>query len=154
MLKIGQKAPDFSLPDQHNKPVSLQFFRGKWVVVYFYPKDNTPGCTIEAIDFTANISALTGLGAVVLGISPDSPKSHCNFIEKQKLKLTLLCDEDHSLAEKYGIWIEKSMYGRKYMGINRSTFLINPEGKLAVIWNSVSVKDHVKEVIEKIKELK
>lgn len=152
-LSAGQKAPDFSLPNQDGKAVSLKDFNGKWVVLYSYPKDNTPGCTIEAIDFTKYSNDFKQLGAIVLGISPDDGKSHCNFIEKQKLSLTLLSDLEHKTLAQYGAWGMKRMFLKKYEGVIRSTFLIDPNGKLAHIWHKVSVKDHAKEVLSKLKEL-
>jgi thioredoxin-dependent peroxiredoxin len=153
MITIGVKAPDFRLPDQNGREIHLETFKGKWVVLYFYPKDNTPGCTAEACDFTGELAGFENLGAVVLGASPDSAKSHRGFIEKQNLKITLLSDPDHSVMESYGAWQEKSMYGKKYMGVQRSTFLIDPQGKLAHFWPKVKVKGHVAEVRSKLEEL-
>ncbi len=153
MMKAGKKAEDFSLPDQDGEEVKLSDFKGKWVVLYFYPKDNTPGCTIEAIDFTKSLKSLQSLGAVVLGVSPDSTKSHCNFIEKQKLRITLLSDEEKKVLKKYKVWGKKKFMGREYMGVMRSTFLIDPKGKIAYIWENVNVKGHADEVKQKLKEL-
>ncbi len=152
-LEIGKKAPDFCLPDQNNKEVCLEDFRGKWVILYFYPKDNTSGCTREAIDFTEHLDEINSLNAVVLGVSPDSVKSHVRFREKHGLKVTLLSDPEHEVLETYGAWQLKKMYGREYYGVVRSTFLIDPEGKIAFIWPKVKVKGHVEAVIEKLKEL-
>ena len=154
MLNIGDKAPDFSLPDQDEKTVTLSELKNRWVVLYFYPKDNTSGCTVEACDFTASRHEFSGLDAEILGVSPDSAKSHRNFIQKQNLGITLLSDPDHKVLEAYGAWQKKSMYGREYMGVQRSTFLIDPEGKLAYIWPKVKVKGHVEEVQKKLAELK
>ena len=154
MLNVGDKAPDFSLPDQNEKAVSLSGLKGKWIVLYFYPKDNTSGCTTEACDFTARYEEFSGLDAEILGVSPDSTKSHRNFIQKQNLGITLLSDPDHKVLESYGAWQKKSMYGREYMGVVRSTFLIDPEGRLAHIWPKVKVKGHVEEVQKKLAELK
>ena len=154
MLNVGEKAPDFSLPDQNEKTVSLSQLQGKWVVLYFYPKDNTPGCTTEACDFTARYGEFSELDAEIFGVSPDTTKSHCNFIEKQNLVITLLSNPDHKVLESYGTWQRKSMYGREYMGVQRSTFLIDPEGKLAYIWPKVKVKGHVEEVQKKLAALK
>lgn len=153
MLSAGDKAPDFRLPDQNDSEVCLGDYRGGWVVLYFYPKDNTPGCTAEACDFSSELSGFEGLGARVLGVSPDSTKSHRGFAGKQGLKITLLSDPEHEVLERYGAWQEKSMYGKKYMGVQRSTFLIDPRGKLAHVWPKVSVKGHVAEVKSKLAEL-
>ncbi|MDR2789694.1 MAG: thioredoxin-dependent thiol peroxidase [Campylobacteraceae bacterium] len=145
-IDTGQNAPDFSLKNQDDIEISLRDFKGKWVVLYFYPKDNTSGCTAEACDFTAKLPEFKGLDAVILGVSPDSVKSHENFIAKQNIAFTLLSDENKETAKAYGVWKKKSMYGREYMGIERSTFLINREGKIAKIWRKVSVKEHADEV--------
>ena len=153
MLNVGNKAPDFCLPDQNDKQVCLKDLKGKWVVLYFYPKDNTPGCTAEACEFTGELAEFEKLGALVLGASPDSTKSHRGFIEKHGLKITLLSDPEHEVMESYGAWQMKSMYGKKYMGVQRSTFLIDTQSKLAHIWPKVSVKGHVAEVKSKLEEL-
>ena len=153
-LKIGDKAPDFSLFNQSGKPVTLKDFKGKWLVLYFYPKDNTPGCTIEAIDFTTHAKDFEKLGAIIIGVSPDSVESHCKFIGKQNLKITLLSDPDHKVLEKYGVWKLKSMYGNQYYGVHRSTFIINPEGKTAFVWHGVKPAGHAEEVKKKLQELK
>lgn len=152
-MKLNTKAPTFSLPDSNGKNVSLQDFLGKYVVVYFYPKDNTTGCTQEGIDFTKALPQFTKLNTVIIGISPDSPASHLKFITKQNLKHILLSDEQKKVLEKYDVWKEKSMYGRKYMGVVRSTFLIDPKGNLVFAWEKVSVPNHVNDVLKKIKEL-
>ena len=154
MLKVGDKAPDFCLPNQDSEEICLRDFAGSWVVLYFYPKDNTPGCTTEALDFTALKSEFEKEGATILGVSPDSIKRHQNFITKKELQITLLSDEDKEVAQKYGVWQLKKMYGREYMGIVRSTFLIDPNGNIAEIWTKVKVKGHAQEVLEKLKELK
>ena len=151
---MQQQAPKLRLTDQDNKTVSLEDYRGKWVVLYFYPKDDTPGCTIEAIEFTKDLKEFEKLNAVVLGVSPDSVKSHCNFIAKHKLKVRLLSDPDKKVVKKYKVWKLKKLYGREYYGINRSTFLIDPKGNIATSWSNVKVKGHVDEVKEKIKELR
>ena len=153
MLNIGDKAPLFSLSDKENKIISLSDYKGKWIILYFYPKDNTPGCTTEACDFSVNITDFQNLNAEVIGISPDSPESHKKFIKKYSLKVTLLSDPEHVALEKYGVWQLKKMLGKKYMGVLRSTFIINPEGKIEALWYGVSVKNHIKEVQEKLKEL-
>ena len=152
-LEVGKKAPAFSLPDQDGKPVTLSSFKGKPVVLYFYPKDDTPGCTQEACDFRDAYAALKKAGAVVLGVSPDDSKSHGKFAGKHRLPFTLLADTEHSVAEAYGAWAEKSMYGRKYMGIVRSTFLIDANGKVARVWPKVKVGGHVDEVQEALAAL-
>lgn len=150
--ETGQTAPTFSLPDQDGKKVSLTNLKGKWVVLYFYPKDDTPGCTMEAIDFTKELKEFEKLHAVVLGISPDSPASHCEFLEKHTLGVQLLSDESKKTLEEYGVWKKKNMYGRKYMGVERTTFLIDPNGKIAHIWNKVNVPGHIEEVKKTLKE--
>jgi len=154
MLEVGTKAPEFCLPNQDENEVCLRDIKGKWIVLYFYPKDNTPGCTTEACDFTLNVPAFEELDAVILGVSPDSPKKHRNFIEKKELDITLLSDEDKKLCEEYGVWQLKKMCGKEYMGVVRTTFLINPEGDIAEIWNKVRVKGHVDKVKERLAELK
>ncbi len=146
MLKVGDKAPSFSLPNQDSVEISLRDLEGKWIVLYFYPKDNTSGCTTEACDFTVALPEFEDLNAVVLGVSPDSAKSHQNFISKQKLGITLLSDESKETLEAYGVWQLKKMCGKEYMGVVRSTFLIDPSGKIAKIWSNVKVKEHANEV--------
>ncbi len=154
MLEVGDKAPDFCLPNQDENEVCLRDLKGKWVVLYFYPKDNTPGCTTEACDFTANLPAFEDLDAVILGVSPDSPKKHRNFIEKKALGITLLSDEDKKVLEEYGVWQLKKMCGREYMGVVRTTYIIDPDGKIAEVWKNVKVKGHVDKVRERLAELK
>ena len=146
MPEVGKKAPAFSLPDQDGKRVTLSDFKGKAVVLYFYPKDDTPGCTQEACDFRDASAALRKAGAVVLGVSPDDSTGHGKFVAKFKLPFPLLADTEHAVALAYGAWAEKSMYGRKYMGIVRSTFLIGKDGLVAEVWPKVKVKGHVEEV--------
>ena len=152
MPEVGEKAPAFTLEDQSGKPVKLGDFKGKKVVLYFYPKDDTPGCTREACAFRDEHSALLRAGAVVLGISPDSGPSHARFAGKYKLPFPLLADLDHAVSEKYGAWGEKSLYGRKFMGITRSTFLIDESGKLSRVWPRVKVDGHVDQVLEAVRE--
>ena len=152
MLDVGDKAPAFSLEDQSGKTVKLSDFKGRKVVVYFYPKDDTPGCTREACAFRDEHSALQKAGAVVLGISPDSGPSHAKFAGKYKLSFPLLADTDHSVSEKFGAWGEKTLYGRKFMGIIRSTFLVDEAGKVARVWPKVKVDGHVDQVLEAIRE--
>jgi thioredoxin-dependent peroxiredoxin len=153
MLDVGDKAPAFSLEDQSGKTVKLSDFKGKTVVLYFYPKDDTPGCTREACAFRDEHSALRKAGAVVLGVSPDSGASHAKFAGKYDLPFPLLADTGHAVSEKYGAWGEKSLYGRKFMGINRSTFLIDGSGKVAHVWPKVKVDGHVDQVLEAIREM-
>lgn len=150
----GKKAPDFSLDSSTGKKISLKDMRGKWVVLYFYPKDNTSGCTKEACDFRDRSNELKKRGAVVLGVSPDSLKSHKKFIDNYDLNFPLLADEAKKTLQDYGVWVEKSMYGRKYMGVERSTFLINPEGKIAKAWRKVSVTGHGEAVVKALDELR
>lgn len=152
MPEEGKKAPAFQLKDQHGKSISLSDFKGQHVVLYFYPKDSTPGCTSEACDFRDFSAQFKKLKTVVLGVSPDSQISHEKFAKKYELPFSLLVDADHQVAEKYGAFGEKSMYGKKYMGIIRSTFLIGPEGKILKVWPKVKVTGHVKEVLESIQK--
>ena len=152
-LKVGDNAPEFCLPDKDNKIVCLKDFKGKYVIVYFYPKDNTPGCTTEAIGFTGILPDLQKLNAEVIGISADSPESHAKFIEKKNLKVTLLSDLDKNVIKSYWKWGKRSFRGKEYMGVARSTFLINPDGKIAHIWAKVSVGRHPDEVQEILVEL-
>ncbi len=153
MLKEGDKAPDFTLSDRNGEKVSLKDFKGQWVVVYFYPKADTPGCTTEACDFTASVDEFTTNNATVLGISNDPEAKIGKFIDKHDLKITLLSDPEHRVIEKYGVWVSKKMYGKEYMGTQRSTFLINPEGKIENIWDKVKVQGHVEEVKDLLIEL-
>lgn len=151
-LEKGNKAPEFCLNDKDGKQVCLNDYKGKWVILYFYPKDNTSGCTKEAIGFSEELDNIKGLNAEVLGISPDSEKSHTNFTNKHDLKVTLLSDPEKEVLNAYGAWQLKKMYGREYMGVVRSTFLINPEGNIENIWNKVKVKGHVEDVVCTLKE--
>jgi peroxiredoxin Q/BCP len=149
-VAVGKKAPAFTLPASSGEEVSLSDFLGKTVVLYFYPKDDTPGCTKEACDFRDAQRKFSSRKAVVLGVSPDSLKSHDKFIAKFELPFVLLADTDHAVAEAYGVWAEKSMYGRTYMGIERSTFVIGPDGKVKAIFRKVKVDGHVDEVLEAV----
>ena len=149
----GKKAPTFTLESSSGQEVSLAGLKGKSVVLYFYPKDDTPGCTIEAQEFRASLDKFKKKNAVVLGISPDDVKSHCKFIDKFDLNFELLADTDHALCDQYGVWVEKSMYGKKYMGVQRATFLIDGEGKLAKVWPKVKPEGHAAEVLEAVAEL-
>lgn len=153
MPAIGQPAPSFTLPRDGGTNVSLADYAGQIVVLYFYPKDDTPGCTTEAIDFSAEAEAFAKAGAVVLGVSRDTVKKHEKFRDKHGLKVALLADEDGAVCEAYGVWVEKSMYGRTYMGIERTTFLIGRDGKIAHVWDKVKVKDHAAEVLAAVKGL-
>ncbi len=146
-LEPGQPAPAVTLPRDGGGEVSLSDFAGKAVVLYFYPKDDTPGCTIEAQTFSSKLPEFEAAGAVVLGVSKDSVKSHDKFRDKHILGLILLSDETGDVAERYGVWGEKSMYGKKYMGIDRSTFLIDGDGRLVRAWRQVKVPGHVEEVL-------
>ncbi len=153
MLQVGEKVKDFCLPNQDEVEICLRDLLGKWIVLYFYPKDNTPGCTTEAIDFTTHLKEFEELGSIVIGVSADSPKKHRSFIEKKELGITLLSDEEHKVLEQFGVWQLKKNYGREYMGIVRSTFIIDPDGVIRAVWEKVKVKGHVEEVLEKLKEL-
>lgn len=152
-VEEGSKAPAFSLKDQNGKTVKLSDLKGQAVVVYFYPKDDTPGCTKEACAFRDQHAELKKLGAVVLGLSPDDQDSHAKFVEKFELNFPLLVDTDHKVAEKYGAWREKNMYGKVSMGIQRSTFLIDAAGKIAKVWKRVQVDGHDQQVIEALQNL-
>ena len=154
MIEIGKKAPALTLPDQDGDKVRLTDLQGKWVVVYFYPKDDTPGCTTEACEFTEGIEAFHDLDAMVLGVSPDSPESHRKFIAKHDLSVTLLSDPEHKVMERYDAYGEKNMYGRKTVGVIRSTVLVDPTGKVAHHWKRVKAKGHAEKVRQKIAELK
>lgn len=150
----GMPAPEFQLPDEKGELVSLQDFAGeKYVVLYFYPKDATPGCTTQACDFRDANADFGKLNAVILGVSPDSRASHEKFIEKQGLPFSLLVDADHAVAEKYGVWKLKKNFGKEYMGIERSTFLIDPTGTVVKEWRKVSVKGHIQEVLTSLEQL-
>lgn len=153
MLNEGDKAPDFTVKDEMGNTVSLKDFRGKNVVLYFYPKDMTLGCTKEACDFRDNLARVKHKDAVVLGVSPDGEKSHTKFKAKYELPFTLLADEDKKISTDYGVWQEKSMYGRKYMGIVRTTFVIDKQGKIAKIFPKVKVLGHVDAVLKALAEL-
>jgi len=146
-LSVGAKAPAFSVPDQTGKTISLDDFAGETVILYFYPKDDTPGCTMEACSFRDSHDLLLERGLHVLGISPDDVKSHAKFAEKFKLPFPLLADEGHKIAEAYGVWVEKSMYGRKYMGVERTTFVIDGAGKIAAIHRKVKPAEHVDDLM-------
>ena len=145
MLKENTTAPDFNLPDQEGNFHILSQYKGQWVVLYFYPKDMTPGCTTEACNFRDDFPAFNKLNTAILGISKDSVSRHLKFVQKYDLQFTLLSDESGSICKKYGVWQEKSLYGKKFMGIVRSTFLINPQGIIAKVYPKVKVKEHAKQ---------
>lgn len=147
ILEEGKKAPAFTLPTDDGKTVSLKDYQGQKLVLYFYPKDDTSGCTAQACAFTENLSAFKKLKTAVLGVSRDSIKKHQKFREKYGLNFPLASDEDAKILEKYGVWVEKSMYGRKYMGIERTTFLIGEDGKIEKIWRKVKVPGHIDDIL-------
>jgi len=152
-LKPGDAAPDFSMPGSGDHGLlNLSDYAGKNLVLYFYPKDNTPGCTTEALDFTANKEAFIEMNTEIIGVSRDSLKKHDNFIAKKDLKIVLGADLNGTVTEDYGVWVEKSMYGKTYMGIQRATFLIGPKGKIIEVWPKVRVKGHVDAVLQRLRE--
>jgi|TARA_R110002050_G_scaffold259005_2_gene398392 peroxiredoxin Q/BCP len=165
MLEVNSMAPDFCAPNQDDVEICLRDIKGSWIILYFYPRDNTPGCTTEACDFTASMPEFDDLDATILGVSPDTPAKHRNFIEKQNLNITLLADVEKKMCEDYGVWQLKKFMGRESMGVVRTTFIINPKGEIAAVWDKVSVRKkkkvngetieilHVNEVKEKLKEL-
>lgn len=152
-IKEGNALPDFELKNQSDKPIQKTSLTGKWVVLYFYPKDNTPGCTQEACDFSESIQDFETLQCAVYGVSPDSVQSHAKFISKKDLKVELLSDPEHELTEACGYWQKKKMFGKEYMGVVRSTLLVDPEGKVRKFWSPVKVKGHIEEVKEALKTL-
>lgn len=151
MVEEGKKAPDFKLKNQDGKTISLNEFKGKNIVLYFYPKDDTSGCTKEACNFRDEFPLFNDIDAVILGVSPDSVQSHKKFAEKYKLPFNLLSDEARGVLEKYGVWKEKSMYGRKYMGVERTTVIIDKNGKIKKIFPKVKVEGHNQEILEALK---
>jgi len=154
MIKIDDKAPEFCLPNQDDVEICSRDLKGKWIVLYFYPKDSTPGCTTEACEFTEAAPDFSDLDAIILGVSADSTKRHRNFIEKQNLGITLLSDEDTTMMQEYGVWQLKKNYGREYMGISRTTLIIDPEGVVKAVWEKVRVKEHVAKVKVELERLK
>lgn len=152
MVAVGERAPEFSVPGAGETTISLSDFAGRWVALYFYPKDDTPGCTTEAKDFTALSGAFEARNAAVIGVSRDSVSKHDKFREKHDLKVNLASDETGSVCEAYGVWVEKNMYGKTYMGIQRATFLISPDGIITETWPKVKVKGHAQEVLDRIPE--
>lgn len=153
MVEIGDKAPEFCLPNQDDVEICSRDLKGKWIVLYFYPKDSTPGCTTEACEFTEAMPQFGSMDAIILGVSADSTKRHRNFIEKQNLSITLLSDESTEMMQEYGVWQLKKNYGKEYMGIVRSTFIIDPKGVVVASWDKVRVKGHVEAVKEKLAAL-
>ncbi len=154
MLSEGDPAPMLTLPSDPDGELSLADLKGRWVVLYFYPKDATEGCTLEAREFSALAAKFKRQGVRVIGVSPDSLKSHAKFRAKQELDLTLASDEDTTAANAYGVWVEKKMYGRTFMGVERATFLIAPDGRIARIWRKVSAKGHAAQVLDAVAEAK
>ena len=152
MSLVGMKAPEFSLMNEQGNLVTLADYKGKYVVLYFYPKDMTPGCTTEACDFRDAYEEFSDLNAVILGVSADDASKHTKFIEKYGLPFSLLVDDNHAVSESYNVWVLKKMYGKEYMGIERSTFLINPDGIVVKEWRKVKVKDHINEVHNSIRQ--
>jgi peroxiredoxin Q/BCP len=153
MLEINQEAPAFCLANQDDVEICLRDLKGKWIVLYFYPRDNTPGCTTEACEFTEAAPDFSELDAIILGVSADSTKKHRNFIEKKELGITLLSNESTEMMQEYGVWQLKKNYGKEYMGIVRTTFIINPDGVIKAIFNKVRVKEHVAKIQIELKAL-
>ncbi len=153
MLEVGTAAPDFCLSNQDDVEICSRDLRGKWIILYFYPKDSTPGCTTEACEFSEAMDAYDDMGAIILGVSADSTKSHRNFIEKKSLDITLLSDSTTQMMQDYGVWAMKKNYGKEYMGIVRSTYIIDPKGVIRAGWTNVKVKDHVSKVKEELAKL-
>lgn len=150
LLAVGDTAPPFCLPDSWQSEVCIEAFKGRCVILYFYPKDNTPGCTLEAQTFSASMEDFRKMNTIVIGISPDSCESHEKFVKKHSLDLILLSDENHVVLEKYGVWQVKKHFGREFTGVVRTTYLIDPEGVIAEVWSEVKVKGHAEEVKEKV----
>jgi thioredoxin-dependent peroxiredoxin len=153
MLEVGSVSPDFCLSNQDDVEICSRDLRGKWIVLYFYPKDSTPGCTTEACEFSAAVDEYDDMGAIILGVSADSTKSHRNFIGKQNLDITLLSDPTTQMMQDYGVWAMKKNYGKEYMGIVRSTYIIDPKGVVKAAWSNVKVKEHVAKVKEELAKL-
>lgn len=153
-VKIGDDAPGFCLPDENGKEVCLHEYKGQWLILYFYPKDNTPGCTLEAQKFTEALEEFKDMDAEVIGVSPDDIETHEKFKQLKDLKIKLLSDTEHGVMKKYGVWKPKKMFGNEYFGVIRSTFIIDPNSKIAHKWEKVKVRGHVDEVKNKLAELK
>ena len=153
-LEVGSKAPNFTLPNQNGDSIRLDDFTGRWLVVYFYPRDDTPGCTIEAKEFTDSKKYFEVNGATIMGVSPDNEAKHCKFIDKHGLKIDLLADCEKSMLSDYGVWQEKSMYGKTYMGVVRTTYLIDPDGNIAEAWTKVKAKGHADAVLKRLIDIR
>ena len=153
-LEVGNNAPDFSIINQNGKTIGLDDLSGKWSVIYFYPRDDTPGCTVEAKEFTELNNKFKENGASIYGVSPDNEAKHCKFIDKYDLKIDLLADTEKTMLSDYGVWQEKSMYGKTYMGVVRTTYLINPDGNISEAWPKVKAKGHAEAVLNRLIELK
>ncbi|HIC43394.1 MAG TPA: thioredoxin-dependent thiol peroxidase [Sulfurimonas sp.] len=153
MLEVGNKAPEFCLPNQDDVEICSRDLKGKWIVLYFYPRDNTPGCTTEACEFTQAEPEFDNLDAIIIGVSADTTKKHRNFIEKHSLGITLLADVSTEMMQEFGVWKMKKNYGKEYMGIVRTTLIIDPKGMIAEVWNNVRVKEHVAKVQTRLAEL-
>lgn len=153
MLKIDDKAPEFCLPNQDDIEICLRDIKGKWIVLYFYPRDSTPGCTTEACEFTEAAPDFSSLDAIIIGVSADTTKKHRSFIEKQNLGITLLSDESTNMMQEYGVWQMKKNYGKEYMGIVRTTLIINPDGVVKAVFENVRVKEHVAKVKEELERV-
>jgi peroxiredoxin Q/BCP len=154
MIEPGQPFPQFQLMDQHDQPTSLDEFKGRWLVLYFYPKDNTSGCTIEAKDFTGRLSQFQQLGADIVGVSPDDSACHRDFIAAHELKVRLCSDPSHAVMERLGVWGKKLTYGKESVGVIRSTFLIDPQQRLAESWRNVKADGHAEKVLERLRALR
>jgi len=154
VLEVGKKAPNFELPNQDEKIKNIENYNGKWLVTYFYPRDDTPGCTVEAQEFTEELDNFTNENAVIVGVSPDNAAKHCKFINKHELGVELLADTEKTMLSDYGVWQEKKMYGKTYMGVVRTTYLIDPNGLVAEVWTKVKARGHAKSVLERLKEIK
>ena len=153
-LEVGNKAPNFTLPDQNGDSVRLDDFAGRWLIVYFYPRDDTPGCTIEAKEFTDSKKYFEEKGATIIGVSPDNEAKHSKFIDKHGLKIDLLADCEKRMLSDYGVWQEKSMYGKTYMGVVRTTYLIDPDGNIAEAWTKVKAKGHADAVLKRLIDIR
>ena len=153
-LEVGNSAPGFSVINQNGKTIGLDDLSGKWSVIYFYPRDDTPGCTVEAKEFTELNNKFKENGASIYGVSPDNEAKHCKFIDKYDLKIDLLADTEKTMLSDYGVWQEKKMYGKTYMGVVRTTYLIDPNGLVAEVWTKVKARGHAKAVFERLKEIK
>ena len=153
-LAIDDKVPEFAIPNQKGEIIKLENLIGKWSVIYFYPRDDTPGCTIEAKEFTELSSKFEENGASIYGVSPDTEAKHCKFIEKHGLKVELLADTENTMLTDYGVWQEKQMYGKTYMGVVRTTYLVDPDGNIAEAWTKVKARGHAEAVLERLVDLK